>query len=348
MTAAIAQPANPVSHGFENAEFNVGVIDMSKIRPPRHALRGVKRNTEKYMRLKDAIGAAGGPYMGILVREIPDPLNVGQIAYGIVDGLQRFSCCEDLGFTKIPARIVEMDEAEVAVAQIIANSSRIETRPVEFTEQLRRMFMSDPTLTLEIMADRIHMTVSWLKDRLSLAKLHKEVAALVDEGKIPLAHAYALAKLQPEEEQLEFIEQAQSQGITEFGGQVTNRKEAIQKANRSGTTIKKEWAPTPHIRPMKELKEQLENPTLAEVICKEFNADTPEAGFIAGLKYVFSLNPSTVAALRQKELDLKAKSDAEKAEARLEKAKKDADNAKKKALGEPVMEDEDEDYEDED
>ncbi len=334
--------------GYEEAKFDVRVLPMDKIRPPRHALRDVKRNSEQYMRMRDAIASAGGPYQSILVREIEDPLNKGEIAYGVIDGLQRFSCCQDLQFENIPARVVDMDEAEIAVAQIIANTAKIETRPVEFTEQLRRMFNADPTLTLELMAEKLHMTPKWVKDRLSLSKLHPDLGLLVDEGKIPLSHAYALAKLQPIDEQLEFTEQAQTQTIQEFGGQITQRKEAIAKANRSGQSVKKEWEPTPHIRSMKELKGQLDSPSMASIICKEFKASTPEEGFVAGLKYVFSLNPSTVEILRQKDADLKKQKDAEKAELRAEKLRKDLRNAEKVAKGEPIDVEDDDQEEDED
>jgi ParB/RepB/Spo0J family partition protein len=320
--------------GFENARFDLREIPLAKIRLGKYSLRDVDRNGEEYLRLRDAIAATGGPYLPILVREIADPEKPEEKAFGLVDGLQRYSCCSDLGFKVIPARVIYIEDAKVAMAQIIANRSRIETKPVEYTQQLRRMFMADPTLTLEELADQLHCSVKWLNDRLSLAKLHPDLGKLVDDGNIPLAHAFALAKLQPKEEQLAFAEQAQTQGIQEFSGHVGNRAKALRDAARAGReNVDKSWKPVAHIRPVRELKEQLEAPTLAETVCKEVGADTPEAGFHAALKWVFNLDPSTVEILRQKAIDDEKKTAEDKRRLAAEKAQKKADAARAAALG---------------
>ena len=320
--------------GFEDARFDLREIPTDKIRLGKYSLRDVDRNSEDYQRLRDAIASTGGPYMSIIVREIDDPMNPGQMAFGLIDGLQRYSCCSDLGFKFMPARVVDMEEADTAKAQIIANRSRIETKPVEYTHQLRRMFMADPTLTLEELSEQLHCSVQWLKDRLSLTKLHSDLGKLVDDGHIPLSHAFALAKIQPKEEQLEFAEQAQTQTIQEFSGHVANRSKALRDAIRAGReTSDKTWKPVAHIRPVKLLKEQLESPTLAESICKQLKADTAEAGFHAALKWVFNLDPETVEVLRQQASDQEKKRNEEKQKLAAEKAQKRADAARASVLG---------------
>lgn len=322
------------STGFENARFDLREVEIAKIRLGKYSLRDVDRNSEDYQRLRDSIAATGGPYLPILVREINDPEHPGKMAFGLVDGLQRFSCCSDLGFKVIGARVVTMDDADIAFAQIIANRSRIETKPVEYTQQLRRAFMADPTLTFEELGERLHCSTKWLQDRLSLAKLHPDLGKLVDDGNIPLAHAFALAKLQPKEEQLTFAEQAQTQGIQEFSGHVADRVKAIRDAARAGReNVDKTWKPVAHIRPVRELKEQLESPTLAESVCNDVGADTPEAGFHAALRWVFNLDPTTVEILRQKAADDEKKQAAAKQKLRAEKAQKTADAARAAALG---------------
>jgi len=205
--------------GFENVRARVESIPMSKIRLPKYALRDVNRNTLEFQQLRDSIAASDGPLMSILVREIDDPENPGKTAYGLIDGLQRFSCCQDLGLTEIGARIVDMDDAEIAETQIIANRSRIETKPIEYTNQLHRMLNANPTWTLQDLADKLFVKEAWLRDRLALSKLHEKIGALVDEGKILLSYAYVLAKLRPDTEQLNFVDQAQTQTLQEFTGQ---------------------------------------------------------------------------------------------------------------------------------
>ena len=324
-------PAIEASTGFENAKFDLREIPINEIHLGKYSLRDVDRNSEDYQRLRDSIAATGGPYMSIVVREIELE---GKPAFGLIDGLQRYSSCLDLGFKKIGARVVGMNDAEVAKAQIIANRSRIETKPVEYTNQLRRMLNSDPTLTLEELAEELHCSVKWLQDRLSLANLHPDLQALVDDGRIPLAHAFALAKLKPKEEQLNFAETAQTQNIQEFSGHVTNRAKALKDASRAGREAgSNEWKPVAHMRPVKDIKEQFENPTIAEEICEAVKADTAEAGFHAALKWVLMMDPATVEVLRQKAVDDKKKAEDARKKVNAEKAQKKADEARAAALG---------------
>jgi ParB family chromosome partitioning protein len=327
---AIKEAPTENATGFENAKFNLRAIPLNKIRFGKYSLRDADRNSEDFQRLRDSIAASNGPYMPILVREIDDPENKGQTAFGLVDGLQRTTACIDLGFKEIPARVIDMDDAEVAAAQIIANRSRIETKPVEYTKQLHRMLNADPTLTLEELADQLHCSVKWLQDRLSLQNLHPSIGPFVDEGKITLAHAFAMVKLKPMDEQLAFVEQAQTQGIQEFSGHVTNRVKAIREAARAGRdpNSSNEFKPVPHMRPVKEIKAQFEAPTLAKEVCKEIGAKSAEDGFRAALTWVLSMNPTKVEELRQADADRKVAEKEKKEKEKKEKLAKRAVEAR--------------------
>jgi len=327
MATATANDTTSNATGFENATFNLQSIPLSKIRLGKYSLRDVDRNGEEFQRLRDSIAASNGPMLPILVREIDDPENKGQTAFGLIDGLQRFTSCTDLGFTTIPARVIDMDEAEIAAAQIIANRSRIETKPVEYTKQLHRMLNANPTLTLEELADQLHCSVKWLTDRLSLKNLHPNIGPLVDEGKITLAHAFAMVKLKPMEEQLPFVEQAQTQGIQEFTGHVSNKVKSLRESARAGRDPQKkdEFVPVPHMRAVREIKEQFTSPSLAEQVCQQVGAKTAVEGFKAGITWVLNMDPHTVDILRQQDVDRKLA-------AAEDKKKKDEEKLRKKAL----------------
>lgn len=324
--ATATSEATPNATGFENAQFDLQSIPLSKIRLGKYSLRDVDRNGEEFQRLRDSIAASNGPMLPILVREIDDPENPGKTAFGLIDGLQRFTSCTDLGFTTIPARVIDMDEAEIAAAQIIANRSRIETKPVEYTKQLHRMLNANPTLTLEELAEQLHCSVKWLNDRLSLKNLHPNIGPLVDEGKISLAHAFAMVKIKPMEEQLAFVEQAQTQGIQEFSGHISNKVKALRESSRAGRdpAKKDEFVPVPHMRAVREIKEQFATPTIAVQVCEQVGAKTAVDGFKAGITWVLNMDPQTVEVLRQQDLDRKAA-------AAEDKKKKDEEKLRKKA-----------------
>jgi len=350
---------NATGNAFENAKFELRAAPMDKIRLGKYSLREVDRNSEKYQRLRDAIAATNGPMLPILLREIEDPDNKGKKALGLIDGLQRYSCCLDLGFKTIPARIIDMDDAQVAAAQIIANHSRIDTKPVEYTQQLHRMLNADPTLTLEELSDQLHCSVKWLQDRLSLAKLHEKIGPLVDNGDISLAHAFALVKLKPPEEQLQFVEQAQTQTIQEFSGHVTNRVKELREAARTGRipSDKAAFQAVPHMRAVREIKAQLESPTLAPAIVKDMKATTPEEGFAAGVAWVLNMDPKSIEISKQQAEDRKKEDEVKKEAKKKENIRKRAEAARAAAAdagislemnaNEGEEEDEDEDEDDE-
>lgn len=332
-TTATTKETSSNATGFENAKFDLRTIPIKSIRLGKYSLRDVDRNGDEFQRLRDSIAATNGPMLPIVVREIDDPDNKGKKALGLIDGLQRFTACTDLGFKEIPARVIDMDEAEIAAAQIIANRSRIETKPVEYTRQLHRMLNADPTLTLEELADQLHCSVKWLNDRLSLKNLHATIGPLVDEGKITLAHAFALVKLKPSEEQLQFVEQAQTQGIQEFSGHISNKVKALREAARAGRDPNRgdEFIPVPHMRAVREIKSQYEAPTLARLVCDKVGAEDVIEGFRAALAWVLNMDPDTVAILRQQSADRKLAAEADKKKKNEEKIRKRATEAREAA-----------------
>lgn len=98
-------------------------IPLSLIRENPVALRNVNRKGEGYLGLVDSV-RKDGVLNAIVVREIKDPTN-GNVVYGLVDGLHRFSAASDAGLTEIPAQVKDMDDAAVLEAQLIANVHKI-------------------------------------------------------------------------------------------------------------------------------------------------------------------------------------------------------------------------------
>lgn len=101
------------------AETVLKLIPLRQIRENPVALRAVNRTSDGYVELVDSI-KRNGVYNGILVREVKDP-DSGEVLYGLIDGLHRFSAAQDAGLTEIPAQVRSMADAEVLEAQVIAN-----------------------------------------------------------------------------------------------------------------------------------------------------------------------------------------------------------------------------------
>jgi ParB/RepB/Spo0J family partition protein len=347
----------PMLTGFEDAKFDFRPIPVKNIRIPDNKLRDVDRNSHEFQLFRDSIASTDGPMESILVRPLGEKSDEGEELFGLIDGLQRLSACQDLDIPTIGARVVDPDEADIAIAQILANHSRIQTTPVQYTNQLYRILLQDPSLTKEQLADRLSVTTKWLNDRLSLLRIEKSLQPLVDAGKIRLAHAFLLAKL-PDKEQLEFAEAAQTESIQEFSGHVDARVKEIRKAARQGReAAPTEWLPVPHMRKIGEVKQELKSPVAMKGVLAATNAQTPEQVWAAAINWVMCLDPQTVEKLRKEhELRLKDKAAKKAAEAE-EKSRKAAERARQAAKeagisvssnGAEAAEVDDEDGEDED
>lgn len=299
----------------------LSTIKLSLIRENAVALRTVNRESEEYLGLVESIKQKG--FLGaITVREQKDAES-GAVYYELIDGLHRFNASKDAGLDEINVDIVSLNEDQVLEAQIMANIHRVETRPVEYSQQLKRILVRNPLMTESELAVKLGKSPTWIKERLGLTKItNSEITALVNDGKIKLANAYALAKL-PENEQQDFVERAITMTPDEFVPAVQARVKEINEAKRQGKEAgQAEFVPTAHMQKLSDLKGALENRTLLAKLVSGIN-DPVEAAARA-LQWALHLDPDSVAAA-------KAKDDARRAEQAEAKKKREQAKLEKKA-----------------
>ncbi len=300
-------------------------IKLSQIRENPDALRGVNRTSEKYIQLVDSVKSRG-VLNAISVRELKDE-GSGEVFYGIVDGLHRFTASVDAGKETIPAQITAMNAAEALEAQIIGNIHKIETKPVEYSKALQRLLGQNPTMTFRDLAKKLHQSDSWLRERLGLANLSEKIGKLVDDGKINLSNAYVLAKL-PEEEQAAFQDRAMQMNPSEFGGTVQARKKELDTARRQGRQANPEgFVAVARPRKTAEVKAELEAPQIGPVLIREAGIKTAEEGFKLGLQFCVHLDRRSIEAAKAKDAARKAAAETEKITAAAERAQKKAQEA---------------------
>lgn len=305
-------------------------VPLSLVRPNPVALRTVDRETEEFAGLRDSIESFG-VLSSVSVRPKKD--ESGDY-YELVDGLQRYSASLDLGLETIPvteALSLETDERTLA-AQIAANAHRIDTKPVEFANQMKRIFAGNLTMTLNEMASLVKKSPKWVEERLGFLKLHPSIQSLVDGGQIKLSNATALTKL-PHDEQLNYIEAAQVQEAGEFVPTVENRAKEIKDANRKGKNAgPAEFVAVPHLRKLSEMQAEVKTQEIGNAIVKAQKIDGPVDGFTAGVRWCLGLDTETVAAARAKFEQKAAEVKAARDKAAAERAKKKLDAANTAAL----------------
>jgi ParB/RepB/Spo0J family partition protein len=296
--------------------MSVATVKLSQIRPNPAALRAVNRESEKYVQLVDSVRNVG-VLNAVSIREMSNPSDPDNKLYELVDGLHRFSAACDAGLEEINATVTQMNDAEVEDAQIIANIHKIDTRPVEYSKALHRMMARSPTLTKSELAARLAQSPAWLDDRLSLSKLHPSVATLVDEGKIVLSNAYALAKLKVDE-QPNFLDRAITQTPSEFVPQVNARVKELRDAQRQGRDPNPQFVPQAHIRKMSLIKEEIATGRAADTLALNL---TPKQAFQMALSWALHMDPVSV---REATEEYTARKAAEAASREARKAERDA------------------------
>jgi hypothetical protein len=216
-----------------------------------------------------------------------------------------------------------MENAEVLEAQLIANVHKIETKAVEYSKQLVKILSANPVMRMADLAAKLNKSGTWLSERLGLLKLTPELQALVNDQKINLSNAFALAKLPPEE-QVNFMDRAMTQSPQEFVPTATQRVKEIKEAKRQGkTAAPAEFVPVPHARRMSELKDELTNPTIGPALCTKQGVKDAKSGFALGVAWALHMDNDSIALAKEKDTARKT----ELAEA---KKRRDLERAQKK------------------
>ena len=304
-------------------------IGLELIKENPIALRQVDKQSERYLGLVDSIRktAEDNDGVGILNAISVKPLEDG--TFMLIDGLHRVTASRDAGMEEIPAQIIDMDDAQIKVAQIMANVHKIETKPVQYSRQLHDIMGLNPTMSLSDMAAKLAQSVTWVSQRLGLLKLEEGVGYLVDEGKIKLSNAYELAKL-PIDDQLNYLEDAQTMSPQEFSEVCKNRAKEIRDANRKGQDAEEAvFEPSAHCQKVGALKEEMETGEVGKELTKGLKK--AEDGFAMAIKWVLHLDPESMK-IAQENWEVKKKArDESKAKREQERKAKKADEAAKRA-----------------
>ena len=312
------QVADPVA-----PERKLEYVSMALIKESEVALRGVDRKSDSYLQIAQSV-AINGVLEPILVREVVEN---GVTFYGLINGLQRYTASKDAGLTEIPAHIVNISEGDLMEAQIITNLHRVETKPAEYSKQLRRLISANPMLTMQDLSEKLSTSISWLNQRLSLTKLHKDIQKLVDSDELRLANAYALAKL-PLDEQKDFLDRALTDKTNEFTATVASRVKEIKDAKREGREPRaQEFVPVERAQSLADLKAERSSLKNLKGVLERAKAQTAEDGARLTLDWVLHMDEHSIEEQRAKYEQKKQERLESRERARLEREKREAEAA---------------------
>lgn len=115
--------------------------------------------------------------------------------YELVAGERRTKAAKLAGFTEIPAIIKDYTDEEMMEVALLENIQREDLSPIEEAEAYDNIIKKS-SLTQEQLAKKVSKSRSYITNVLGLVSLPDEVKRLVSEGKISMAHAKILSKME--------------------------------------------------------------------------------------------------------------------------------------------------------
>ena len=135
------------------------------------------------------------------------PITVRPNAQGfeIVAGARRFRAAQLAELFSVPARIVEISDAQALEWQLVENSQRVDVHPYEEAQGFERL-LEMPGYDVATLVEKSGKSASHVYARLSLLQLIPSIAEAFSAERITASHANLLARL-PQESQAEAFEQ---------------------------------------------------------------------------------------------------------------------------------------------
>src|SRR5208282_4676926 len=145
-----------------------------------------------------------GVLQAVLIRPAPDGANE---TYELVAGARRFRASKLAGKDAIPATVRNLTDAECREIQLIENLQRADIHELDEGIGYRSLMELEPDhYTVETVAAQVAKSPSYVKGRISLTDLISAAQTAFYEGKLTVAHALELARLQPRDQERALME----------------------------------------------------------------------------------------------------------------------------------------------
>jgi ParB family chromosome partitioning protein len=225
------------------ADGELRTLAIATIQPgryqPRHAM-----DPERLEELSASIKAQG-VIQPVVVREI------GQGRYELIAGERRWRAAQKAGLAEIPALIKEVPDQAVVAMALIENIQRENLSPLEEAQALSRL-IQEFHLTHQETAEAVGRSRAMISNLLRLLDLPAEVKRLLDERKLDMGHARALATLSEQRATALALEAA------EHDWSVRELEEAVRRAEAPKGKTRKPMPRDPNIAALeRDLAEKL-------------------------------------------------------------------------------------------
>ena len=163
--------------------------------------------------------------------------------YQIVAGERRIRAVRLLGWTEIACTVRELADDDARAIMAAENLMRLDLRPSEEAHLVTQRLADTPDAVTELAAS-LGRRVSWVRDRVALARLCPEAAHEVDVGALGIRHGVAMSNLSPAAQRTA-AGKGPGMGLARFSGLVTeleaNENQAALFDTQNFTLTTQQW-----------------------------------------------------------------------------------------------------------
>jgi ParB/RepB/Spo0J family partition protein len=312
------------------ARKKLDTVPITSIKPNEAALRAVDKESAKFQEMIQSVRSKG-VIQPVSVREKRDQDN-GTTYYELIDGLHRYTAALEVGLDELDVKIMDANDEDSLIIQMIANLQVIETKPVEYADQLKRLLTLRESLTINTLAAEIGQSVTWLANRLRINDLKPNIKKLVDNGDINISNAQALAK-RPEDEQDDWAGKAQTMTPVQFVPLASARAKELKDAKKQGKAPPpKEFVPQPYMQNISVVRDEIDSLQIGKSLLHDQGVTDAVGAWQLALRWVLHMDPRSLEIEIANERERKRKADEAKEARKAElKEKKDKEAAQKQA-----------------
>ncbi len=185
---SVAQSVSSQSVSLEVHEISLDRIQESNGNPRRVFDEARLRELADNIKVR-------GVLQPVLVRPLPEG---PEGMYELVAGARRFRASKLAGKQTIPATVREFNDGECREIQLIENLQRADIHELDEALGYRALRDLNPQLyTVETIAAKVGKSSAYIYGRMKLADLIPVVQTAFYEGRLTVAHALEIARLQP-------------------------------------------------------------------------------------------------------------------------------------------------------
>jgi ParB family chromosome partitioning protein len=143
------------------------------------------------------------------------PILVRRVAnrYQLIAGERRLRAAIKAGWSEVPAQLKQVDDREVTELAIVENLQRKDLNALEKAASFQQ-YLETYDCTQEELAGRLNIDRSTVANLIRLLELPDPVQDAVRSGSITQGHARALLPLGDEQEQIQFANRIQAEGLS--------------------------------------------------------------------------------------------------------------------------------------